>query len=417
MFFLDRLAKFADPFSIRRGFLGTRDTLHPFVEKADLPARRHHPPLALLTVLLVALSATAQWENADPDATVLIPLVPADPEEPPTETPPAESQPAELDPRRLLAKLHRTEPGSEEYHRLAESLLSTGPKTAPQLLARLHSDADRLRMQYLRRVHDLAGQALKQRWNRQTLAEAKRLRHTLLTTARKPDLTKDLIVATSDPAREKLNSLYLGDAEPLLERNDPLRNQRKTLLALAELTHRAWRALDANRRKRIEAPPNRHEAEAQLLADEELTLLLASPMPSSDRAVIRRNRKLAEKLLPREARGVLLLNRLRTRLGLRALTIDLRMQAAARDHSRDMAEHDFFSHTSPLPGKTRPEDRGRRAGTTIHGENIHHGSDDPQSALLGWWHSPGHHKNLLQASFRRVGVGYHALYWTQNFGR
>jgi uncharacterized protein YkwD len=184
-----------------------------------------------------------------------------------------------------------------------------------------------------------------------------------------------------------------------------------------ELTSRAWKELARESQKKIAPPPESDKARALFQLEEDYAILLASPMSPRDRAVIGQNRKLAEQLLPREAKGVLLLNRLRTRLGLGALKIDLHVQQAARGHSADMAEHHFFSHTSPLPGKATISDRGKLAGALVNGENIFMGSEDPAAAMEGWWHSPGHHKNLLLASYRRIGVGNHGLHWTQNFGR
>jgi uncharacterized protein YkwD len=98
------------------------------------------------------------------------------------------------------------------------------------------------------------------------------------------------------------------------------------------------------------------------------------------------------------------------------LTIDLALTAASRDHSSDMKTHKFFSHTSPVPGKTSPGDRARNFNASWSAENIFMGSTDGTVAHRAWFHSPGHHRNLL-GDHRRVGVGRHGVYFTQMFGR
>ena len=47
--------------------------------------------------------------------------------------------------------------------------------------------------------------------------------------------------------------------------------------------------------------------------------------------------------------------------------------------------------------------------------NIAMGTVDGTTANLMWWHSPGHHKNML-GSHSRVGVGKSGVYWTELFG-
>lgn len=107
---------------------------------------------------------------------------------------------------------------------------------------------------------------------------------------------------------------------------------------------------------------------------------------------------------------------MRLLVGLPALRLDPKLCDAARGHSQDMKEHNFFAHTSPLPGKTNPSDRAAQAGTTGGGENIFMGSADPRGANRGWFFSPGHHKNMFNPGYRRVGLGRHDRHWTQMFG-
>jgi uncharacterized protein YkwD len=102
------------------------------------------------------------------------------------------------------------------------------------------------------------------------------------------------------------------------------------------------------------------------------------------------------------------------------LRTDERLRTAARGHSQDMADHDYFSHTG-LDGSS-PSDRARRAGYPGGvGENIAAGYRTPEDVMRGWMDSDGHRANLLECEYVAIGVGlaYDAggrPYWTQNFG-
>ena len=78
-----------------------------------------------------------------------------------------------------------------------------------------------------------------------------------------------------------------------------------------------------------------------------------------------------------EAEIIKLVNKIRLENHLRPLTHDPRLSAAARDHSRDMENKDFFSHTSPVSGKRRFADRAKNFDTTAMAENI---ANSPRSA-------------------------------------
>jgi uncharacterized protein YkwD len=43
------------------------------------------------------------------------------------------------------------------------------------------------------------------------------------------------------------------------------------------------------------------------------------------------------------------------------------------------------------------------------------GYADGNAANLGWFHSPGHHKNML-GNHRRIGLGVSGQYYTEMFG-
>ena len=102
----------------------------------------------------------------------------------------------------------------------------------------------------------------------------------------------------------------------------------------------------------------------------------------------------------------------RARYGLPKLSESPRLRRAAARHSSHMVDAHFFGHTSP--GGTTMTDRIRRAGYTNGargwsiGENIAWGSGRLSTAAQihrSWMKSPGHRANILQRSFREIGIG------------
>ncbi|MBS1504992.1 MAG: CAP domain-containing protein, partial [Bacteroidetes bacterium] len=87
----------------------------------------------------------------------------------------------------------------------------------------------------------------------------------------------------------------------------------------------------------------------------------------------------------------------------------------------DMSSKNYFSHTSK-DGRT-VTDRIMAAGYTFKeyksfaaGENIAEGQMSVAEVMDGWLHSPGHCKNLMNPSFKEVGVAQFNKYWVQDFG-
>ena len=124
---------------------------------------------------------------------------------------------------------------------------------------------------------------------------------------------------------------------------------------------------------------------------------------------------------PAERRVVDLTNAQRSAAGCGAVTVDLRLVAAARAHSADMASRSYFAHNS-LDGRTV----GDRVGSAGYsggyiGENIAAGYATPEQVVDGWMNSAGHRANILNCNYRHIGVGFAAggpygTYWTQDFG-
>jgi hypothetical protein len=119
-----------------------------------------------------------------------------------------------------------------------------------------------------------------------------------------------------------------------------------------------------------------------------------------------------------------LVNAERQARGIRPLSYDPDLAAAARGHSQDMATQNYVGHDS-LDGTTfddRLMAEGYICGTC--GENIAAGYQSPQDVVNAWMSSSGHRDNILNEGFCDIGVGYafnnssaYTHYWTQNFGR
>lgn len=103
------------------------------------------------------------------------------------------------------------------------------------------------------------------------------------------------------------------------------------------------------------------------------------------------------------------------------LTWNNTLQKAAEGHAWDMSNNNYFSHTS-LNGRSM-EDRIVSAGYKFNGyksfavgENIAWGQSSIDEVMDGWFKSPGHCKNLMNAQFKEVGVAENHKYWVQDFG-
>jgi uncharacterized protein YkwD len=107
-----------------------------------------------------------------------------------------------------------------------------------------------------------------------------------------------------------------------------------------------------------------------------------------------------------------LLNRQRAHHRMRALRENRRLDRAADNHSRDMARRNYFDHTAP--GGADMVDRIFHVGYVSRhqawalGENIAWGTGSyatPVSTVRMWMNSPGHRANILNRSFREIGIG------------
>ncbi|MEV0411302.1 sigma-70 family RNA polymerase sigma factor [Streptomyces sp. NPDC050448] len=147
-----------------------------------------------------------------------------------------------------------------------------------------------------------------------------------------------------------------------------------------------------------------------------------SPTPTKSKAPAPRPSAPAPAPAPAGVAGqvIALVNSERAKAGCGPLKEDSQLRTAAQGHSDDMAARNYFDHTDPDgadPGK-RTTDAGYRWST--YGENIARGQQTAASVMDSWMNSAGHRANILNCSFKDIGVGIHTgpggPWWTQNFG-
>ncbi|HUQ02673.1 MAG TPA: CAP domain-containing protein [Kofleriaceae bacterium] len=100
------------------------------------------------------------------------------------------------------------------------------------------------------------------------------------------------------------------------------------------------------------------------------------------------------------------------------LTTSSALRCAARVHTKDMSDRDFFDHTNP--SGEDPFERMVRAGYewSSAGENIAGGGATAESTMEQWMGSTGHCNNIMSDRFVDIGVGHveSDRLWTQVFG-
>jgi len=108
-------------------------------------------------------------------------------------------------------------------------------------------------------------------------------------------------------------------------------------------------------------------------------------------------------LFPIEARIVEKTNSQRARHGLPPLQVDPWLLNSARKHAAWMTNNHSMTHTSAPVG-----------------ENIAMGQNSSGEVLNSWMNSSGHRANILNPSYRRIGVAAYmsrsgTIFWCQQF--
>jgi uncharacterized protein YkwD len=123
-----------------------------------------------------------------------------------------------------------------------------------------------------------------------------------------------------------------------------------------------------------------------------------------------------------------LTNELRQQNGCPPLQLSPELSNAARGHSQDMADYNYFGHADR--DGHMPAWRAQQAAYpgTAGTENIAAGYATAEDVVMGWYNetppNDGHRRNLLNCSLTDVGIGYainpnsdYHSYWTQDMGQ
>lgn len=117
-----------------------------------------------------------------------------------------------------------------------------------------------------------------------------------------------------------------------------------------------------------------------------------------------------------------LVNEIRAEVGAAPLTLDTTMCQAATMRAVEMNYSHKFSHTRPNESSCFSVLKFYGISYSAAGENIAAGYGNPQAVVNGWKNSEGHYKNMINSSFRKLGVGLskeytdgYKDYWVQLF--
>lgn len=185
-----------------------------------------------------------------------------------------------------------------------------------------------------------------------------------------------------------------ADPSGVAKRNRPLARLQGTSLTFPTAWAKAHRKAKATPKRPRRAGVKTYRSSRLALAPQSARVLTTPSILSSD-----------------EHEFMRLVNEERARRGLRQLTVDPVLTAAARQHSREMAELGYFDHYSPVRGLRSPIERyavalGTHRFTCAVGENLFYSSRrDVGLGHRSLMKSPGHRANILAEDYRAIGVG------------
>lgn len=112
-------------------------------------------------------------------------------------------------------------------------------------------------------------------------------------------------------------------------------------------------------------------------------------------------------------------NGYRDEVGVERLNLDSNLSIAATIRSMEMAYSGKFSHTRPNGTSCFTIFNERGISASNKGENIAMGQRSAESVSTSWRNSPGHYENMIDANFKKIGIGVFKFdgnfYWTQIF--
>jgi len=349
-----------------------------------------------------------------------------------TALPAQDTKPADV--TGLIMRLRSSRTRADDHRDIVDQLLGLGERGARALhvyahgeFRKRHAEFLKSKQHYLSQFEKAAVKTLRAKQGKGSKARIAELQKRAVRLSRSSGLSKSVIHEKIDPIHAELAKLLNVWPDEVLAAHADVREADAELrTAIEELKQiRQWvdeaagileRTDDGKRYLKRQHPlPSPESYAEELTAAEQRLAVLAMPMTKYDRKTLLRNEADKNEIGVEEYAGILDLNVIRLRAGLRVLRIDVKLCNAARGHSGDMQRLGFFSHTSPVKGKETPGKRAALAGTSAGAENIARGARTGPGAIQQWWYSPGHHRNMMGGG-GRVGLGQVGSYWTQMFG-
>ncbi len=113
-------------------------------------------------------------------------------------------------------------------------------------------------------------------------------------------------------------------------------------------------------------------------------------------------------------------NRLRSDAKLHSLELSKKLQAAAEEHVKDMADRHKMTHDGSDGSTSSSRIAGHGYRFRRCGENVAYGARTCEAVMKGWMKSPPHKANIL-GSFSQIGAAYATAadgtpFWCVTFG-
>ena len=304
------------------------------------------------------------------------------------------------DMQRLLMNFRAAAGDGPKRQEAAEALLKTGPRGAATLRRIVTADLPVRTANYKKAFYNESRSIASKKYLTTGSAKIKSWRDQFESMG---SVTKESLKAKGGPAMDGLYGALVPSRTEVLESSKSLAGRRAELLSLESILARCN---DELKRKSSDSGLSK-----TLEQQETLISLMCTSMPESHRKLIEADLKQFKYMSFDEWHGFVHLNVVRVLLGLSPMRVDLRLSAAGRGHSKDMNERRFFSHASPVPGKSTPWARAALQGTKSRGECIASGMRSGPGAIRAWFFSPGHHK-IIMSGASRVGIGKYSRKWT-----
>ena len=133
--------------------------------------------------------------------------------------------------------------------------------------------------------------------------------------------------------------------------------------------------------------------------------------------------KVAAGLTGQENEVIRLVNVERGKAGCGSVALNTKLRTAIRLHVQELGRHDglYISHVSD-DGRTFVDRAKAQGYDAPGGENVARGQRDAADVMDSWMNSDGHRANILNCSFKAIGVGAvkgvdGTIVWGQIFGR